>query len=686
MTIPSRTAVSIIGGLMAPNGRRRREGVDPNISEKYPEILLGECGFRDIQSVTYKLPQNHWPADARSRKMGYWNEVDTLNDLEGLSPRLFAGALGWSREEVQLSTAGLADDVRDTSIHARSWFLPSRKRMRRGTKSPPGGIPCLIHGQTGERLLRMVQGPWITGNPQQSQYVTHYHAANIMGSVHSTSPSPQSRARPVTDFGDNPPSFPKQESVYELCKPARATTHFSPFRTILPYSIIRINSQTLCFDNIPRVSDYINTRLEASHHHSTAQGSGPAQIQIDRLIPLRPQSVMIELFARLSHILRSRHSPSSASSSRPPLKDTSTAVEPEVVALPGLARLPPELLLQIIQYLPAESAAVFALISKYHYAALKQHVLPGLSSMAVKKRFLRLLEVDLAEYIACHCCDILYRWKALAPPYYCPRRSRLEMSGIHTPRPWCTYYPEHQPHYLTLETVAAFLRGYEHGSAYGPQLQELHHKCDIPLPRHFWAPDVSRDTVARVVNGKLLVRTSYSLQMSLQQSLAAQLDRLNFIGCLHSPGTLPALVKDAIDHHLGRPYKAPRCFDYINCAECATDLRVAVLDTKGDRLVAQITTWQCYGGRDIDQEAYTVRRMLGYLFACEGEGEGGTQSLEYRRAPPSRNLELLYNESLGDGGSLANGLQQRHRWLHWWDWSYPGYTNAPHICCYIGPD
>ncbi|KAK5279854.1 hypothetical protein LTR40_007184 [Exophiala xenobiotica] len=374
-----------------------------------------------------------------------------------------------------------------------------------------------------------------------------------------------------------------------------------------------------------------------------------------------------------------RHSSSSASSYRSPFEDPSTAVDPEVVALPGLTRLPPELLLEIIQYLPADSAAVVALISKYHYAALKHYVLPGLSDNAAKKRFLRLLEVDLVEYIACHCCDILYRWKASAPWYQCPGRFHEGMCYKHTLG--SMYCPQHGPRGLPLETVAAFLRGYERGPAYGPQLQELHHKCDGTL--HYWSPGVSRDTAAQVVNGKLLLRTYYSMQVSLQQSFATQLDKLRHIGCSHSPATLPALVMDAIDH-LSSPFKAPRCSDYINCAKCATDLRVAVRTTKSDQLVAEITTWQCYGGRDIGQEDRAVRGIFGYRFAREGEGE--SEAGNHRLALPSRNLELLYNESLGDGGSLTNGLQPRHRWLHWWNWSYSVNTNYPLICDYIGPD
>ena len=375
-----------------------------------------------------------------------------------------------------------------------------------------------------------------------------------------------------------------------------------------------------------------------------------------------------------------RHSLLSASTFRPPSEDVLTAVHPDVVEPPGLVRLPIELLLQIILYLPVESAAAVALISKHYYVALKRYVLPDLSDKATKRRFLRLLEEDLPEYIACHGCNILYRWKASAPRYECSRRYCRGVSDVHTLKP--DYCPQHYPHALPLETVAAFLRGYERGPAYGPQLQELHHKCDGALPYHHWSAGVSRDTGARIVNGKLLLRIFYSLQVSLQQSLVTQLDRLNSIGCEHSPSTLSGLVMDAINH-LGTPSKAPRYSDYINCAICATDLRVAVLATENDQLIVQVNTWQCYGGRDFDEEDREVQRMFGYTFVRNRKVRDFS-----RLPPPSRNLELLYNEGLGDGSSLTNGLQQRHRWLHWWNWRDLRYkdTSGGYRAVYRGPD
>jgi hypothetical protein len=77
------------------------------------------------------------------------------------------------------------------------------------------------------------------------------------------------------------------------------------------------------------------------------------------------------------------------------------------------------------------------------------------------------------------------------------------------------YSPQRFPDSFNLETVAVFWRRHERGPAYGPQLEELHHKCvgrDGPIWK-FRGPDMSRKTAARVVNGKLLLRASYSLPL-----------------------------------------------------------------------------------------------------------------------------------------------------------------------------
>jgi hypothetical protein len=147
---------------------------------------------------------------------------------------------------------------------------------------------------------------------------------------------------------------------------------------------------------------------------------------------------------------------------------------------------------------------------------------------------------------------------------------------------------------------------------------------------------------------------------------------------------------DAFDH-LGSPSKTPRCSDYINCVDCATDLRVAVLPTEKDQLVvARIDTWQFFGGRDIDRESLDVQIMFGFpLFRRPGESYPRyfPPTGCYLNPPPTRNLELMYNEGVGDSDNEipGKGYPQRIRWLRWWHWTWR-YADFAHVHEYRGPD
>lgn len=77
-----------------------------------------------------------------------------------------------------------------------------------------------------------------------------------------------------------------------------------------------------------------------------------------------------------------------------------------------LERLPVEILLRIIFFLPVSSIACLSLPSKWHYEALIDQIDPKMrDNSAEKERFLRLLEKDLPEKMLCCSCNILYRWE-----------------------------------------------------------------------------------------------------------------------------------------------------------------------------------------------------------------------------------------------------------------------------------
>ncbi|OAP54615.1 hypothetical protein AYL99_11063 [Fonsecaea erecta] len=90
-------------------------------------------------------------------------------------------------------------------------------------------------------------------------------------------------------------------------------------------------------------------------------------------------------------------------------------------------------------------------------------------------RFLRLLEEDPPEMMACGCgCNVLYRWQRWqGGQYLCP--NRVQHVSFKRGASWCT---AHAPVLIYREKVDAFLRGWAKGPRYGPQLhKELQHTC-----------------------------------------------------------------------------------------------------------------------------------------------------------------------------------------------------------------
>jgi hypothetical protein len=358
-----------------------------------------------------------------------------------------------------------------------------------------------------------------------------------------------------------------------------------------------------------------------------------------------------------------------------------TVVEQQQPA-PNLHTLPHELLQHITRLLSPESAAALRLTSKHHYAALQDDVDLTLADYATRGRFLRLLELDLPEYMACHGCHLLFRWTTCRRKYECPLRFDrgmydYHMSGIeycHTHLPWNNLYRE---------TVAAFLRGYERGPEHGPQLDELRHQCDgwsCYKSRH-----VSRDTEAKVVGGKLLLRTIYEYTFfkdpEAHHSLVYELEKFQSIGCRDSYETLPALVLDVIrgDGGDGTSASTPRHAGYIRCVVCATDLRVHLMAKSPENTTVRICMWHCFGSRDFQQEDRFVQAMFKH-----------PMSVDYSNLPGTRNLELLYNSDL-DGGEGGGGdyqhlstTSERQSLLQWWKWESVRRFETPRFR-YVGP-
>ena len=349
-----------------------------------------------------------------------------------------------------------------------------------------------------------------------------------------------------------------------------------------------------------------------------------------------------------------------------------------------LERLPAEVLLCIVSFLPTSSVACMSLTSKWHHEALFDQFDPKWRDNDTEKaRFLRLLEEDLPEMMVCCSCNILYRWKK-SSRYLCPNRhNRHDHTLLKRGAPWCF---THEPVMIYRNMVDAFLRGFAKGSRYGPQLEELNHTCKSNVVALF--PEgvcINKTIDARVVRGKLLLHSVHKLSVSLlAQPSSPLISRVDLsqivsnrllpaiykftarIGCTHTPDRVPAVILYAFRLRVGCSGDRTRSLDLLSCGRCATDLRVRVeLDCGGTRVQIEVEIWQSFGGRDSDNrdEAedahFSDEPMIDEPFDINH--------------PPVRDLEKVFKGGVeGECAGLWSPNQPRRRqsWIQLWKWHY----------------
>ncbi|KAM0328733.1 hypothetical protein ACHAQA_005146 [Verticillium albo-atrum] len=75
-------------------------------------------GFKNVQQIVYKWPQNEWPKDPKYKELGMWNLENITSGLHGLSAAVYTRVLGWTNEELEILLAKVRRELKDTSIHA----------------------------------------------------------------------------------------------------------------------------------------------------------------------------------------------------------------------------------------------------------------------------------------------------------------------------------------------------------------------------------------------------------------------------------------------------------------------------------------------------------------------------------------------------------------------------------------
>lgn len=74
-------------------------------------------GFTNVTEKVYKMPLTPWTKDARLKVIGLWEQVNLLQNLEGMTMRLFSKGLDWSEEEITVFGALLRRDLHNLNYH-----------------------------------------------------------------------------------------------------------------------------------------------------------------------------------------------------------------------------------------------------------------------------------------------------------------------------------------------------------------------------------------------------------------------------------------------------------------------------------------------------------------------------------------------------------------------------------------
>ena len=83
---------------------------------------------------------------------------------------------------------------------------------------------------------------------------------------------------------------------------------------------------------------------------------------------------------------------------------------------------------------------------------------------------------------------------------------------------------------------------------------------------------------------------------------------------------------------------------FHHCTRCATDLRVRIEPRDAENVQVRLDVWQCFGGLDLEKEEPMVRNTYDHSH----------REWNLRAGPPSRQLEILYDEGAYQEGFSAS--------------------------------
>ncbi|KAI1372349.1 S-adenosyl-L-methionine-dependent methyltransferase [Hypoxylon crocopeplum] len=87
------------------------------VEEDIQRKAMEEAGFVDIREHNFKTPLGSWPADAKEREIGHFNQAALEQDAEGFVTYLWTKVMGWSLVEIQVYATHLRRELRSKKLH-----------------------------------------------------------------------------------------------------------------------------------------------------------------------------------------------------------------------------------------------------------------------------------------------------------------------------------------------------------------------------------------------------------------------------------------------------------------------------------------------------------------------------------------------------------------------------------------
>jgi SAM-dependent methyltransferase len=93
----------------------RKFGLDPSPGANL-KTWVEEAGFVNVKERPLPIPTGTWPKDQRMKEIGAFDLISFLDNLEGLTMRVYNHAFGWTADEVKVLCAQVRKDLKNPRL------------------------------------------------------------------------------------------------------------------------------------------------------------------------------------------------------------------------------------------------------------------------------------------------------------------------------------------------------------------------------------------------------------------------------------------------------------------------------------------------------------------------------------------------------------------------------------------